>query len=255
MTGRTALVTGAGAGIGRAIAERLAHDSATVWCADLNRDGAQATATLIREAGGKAHFAGVDIAERDQVERLVKEITENAKLDILVNNAGLGMVHRFLDVDPVDFERTLRVNVMGTFHCAQLAARHMAARRTGRIVNIASTSGERAGWYRTAYGTSKAAVIQLTRQMAVELADVDVTVNAVSPGPIETDMTRAMHTPGTTAAYEHAVPMSRYGSPEEVAAAVTFLASEEASYITGHVLNVEGGFIAAGVRFDDFPAS
>ena len=245
MTAQTALVTGAG--IGRAIAQRLAHDGATVWCADLNRDSAEATAALIRDANGKADFAGVDIAEREQVKSLVEEITENAELDILVNNAGIGMVHRFLDIDPADLERSLRVNVMGTFHCAQLAARHMARRGAGRIINIASTSGERAGWYRTAYGTSKAAVIQLTRQMAVELAGNGVTVNAVSPGPIATDMTRDMHTPGTTAAYEHAVPMSRYGRPEEIAAAVAFLASDEASYITGHVLNVEGGFIAAGV--------
>ncbi len=251
MPQQTALVTGAGGGIGRAIAERLARDGAAVWCADLNQSAADDTAMLIQAAGGQARAAGVDIADRNQVADLIEKIIRDAPLDILVNNAGIGKIHRFLDADPSDLEQCLRVNVMGTFHCGQIAARHMAARRTGRIINIASTSGERAGLYRTAYGTSKAAVIQLTRQMAMELADTGVTVNAVSPGPVETDMTRAMHTPGTKAAYKQAVPMGRYGSPREVAAAVAFLASSEASYINGHVLNVEGGFMAAGIHFDD----
>ncbi len=252
MTGRVALVTGAGGGIGRAIAQRLAADGATVWCADIDTDGNEETAALIRETGDIANAAHVDITNRQQIQKLVDEIAGETGVDILVNNAGVGMVHRFLDVDPADFERILRVNVVGTFNCAQIVARHMAAQRGGRIVNIASTSGDRAGWYRTAYGTSKAAVMQLTRQMAIELASVGITVNAVSPGPVETDMTRKMHTPGTKAGYRQAIPMNRYGTPAEIAAAASFLASAEASYITGHILNVEGGFIAAGVRFDDF---
>ena len=255
MTQRTALVTGAGGGIGRAIAQRLAADGATIWCADLDGETADETARLLRRSGFSAEAAQLDIAERVQVEQLINRITTDHPLDVLVNNAGIGMVHHFLEVEPEDFERSLRVNILGTFNCGQLAARHMSARGAGRIVNIASTSGERAGWLRTAYGVSKAGVIQLTRQMAVELATTGVTVNAVSPGPVETAMTRAMHTPETKIAYEQAVPMGRYGRPGEIAAAVAFLASDEASYLTGHVLNVEGGFIAAGIRFGNEPAA
>jgi NAD(P)-dependent dehydrogenase (short-subunit alcohol dehydrogenase family) len=170
------------------------------------------------------------------------------RLDILVNNAGIAVLRPFLELPLAEFERVLRVNLMGALLCGQHAARHMIGRGGGgRIVNIASISGQRAGTNRTSYGTSKAALIQLTRQMALELAPHRITANAIAPGPVETDMVRAAHTPAQRAAYGRMVPAQRYGTPAEVAAAALFLVSDEAAYVTGHVLDVDGGFMAAGL--------
>ena len=175
--------------------------------------------------------------------------TRMSRGDILVNCAGVAKVFPFLEFPLENFLATMEVNVTGTFLCAQHAARLMLRNRWGRIVNIASVAGMRAvGTGRTAYGTSKGAVIALTRQMAVELAAHGITANAVAPGPVDTPMTRVLHSEQFRRDYARAIPMERYGATGEIAAAVMYLASEEASYVTGSVLPVDGGFLSSGAR-------
>jgi len=171
------------------------------------------------------------------------------RCDVVVNNAGIARTFPFLDFPLDSWKAHLDVNVTGVLLCAQQGARLMRRRAWGRIINVASVAGMRAvGVGRTGYGTSKAAVIGLTRQMAVELAAHGITANAVAPGPVDTPMTRVLHTDRFREDYSSAIPMRRYGTQEEVAATVAFLASDEASYITGAVLPVDGGFLASGAH-------
>lgn len=247
LAGRAALVTGAGAGIGLAIARRLAEAGAGVALLDLR--GAAEAAALIAAEGGRAIAIAGDVSrDADAAGAVARAREEFGRLDILVNNAGIASLRPFLETTPEEFRRTLDVNVTGAFLLSQAAARIMMAQGGGRIVNIASISGQRAGAGRTAYGTSKAALIQLTRQMALELAAHAITVNAVAPGPVETEMAKLMHDRKTREGYLRMVPLGRYGTPEEIAEAVLFLASDRAGYITGHVLDVDGGFMASGIR-------
>jgi 3-oxoacyl-[acyl-carrier protein] reductase len=169
--------------------------------------------------------------------------------DIVVNNAGIAKTCSFLDFPLDSWQAHLDINVTGVLLCAQHAARQMVRKRWGRIINISSVAGMRAvGVGRTGYGTSKAAVIGLTRQMAVELAEHGVTANAIAPGPVDTPMTRVLHSAEFRQSYTDAIPMSRYGTPQEVAAAVSYLASDAAAYVTGIVIPVDGGFLASGAR-------
>jgi 3-oxoacyl-[acyl-carrier protein] reductase len=169
------------------------------------------------------------------------------RCDALVNNAGIASTAPLSELPLGRWESTIAVNVTGALLMAQHAVPLMRNRGRGRIVNISSISGVRASAGRTAYGTSKAAIIGLTRQLAIELATHNITVNSVAPGPVDTDLTRAVHTEATRQSYLRLVPMNRYGRPQEIAAAVSFLCSEDASYITGHTIPVDGGFLAAGV--------
>lgn len=252
LEGRTAIVTGGGGAIGRAIALRLAAAGASVAVVDMRLAPAEETAHLVNRAGGQAIPIAADVGSPDQVELMAKEtLAAFARIDIMVSNAGVGGIQGFFDLTPESWERTLRVNLTGPFLCGQAAARDMVKRGWGRIVNVASISGQKAGWGRTAYGTSKAGLIHLTKQMAMELGPLGITANAIGPGPVETDMTRTAHTPKTREAYLQAIPAGRYGLPEEMAAAVAFLASDDAAYINGHCLNVDGGYVAAGIKFDD----
>jgi 3-oxoacyl-[acyl-carrier protein] reductase len=247
-----AIVTGAGRGIGSAIATTLAAEGATVVVADLDLEAARRTAEQITRARGQAISLPVDISESAQVQRLIDDcLSRFGRLDILVNNAGVGLNQPFLTTTLEEWELQLRVNLTGTFLCGQAAARAMASQGQGRIVNIASISGQRGGQGRAAYGASKAGVILLTKVMAVELAPLGVRVNAVSPGPVDTDQSRQTHTPSTRQAYYDRIPVRRYGEREEIAAAALFLASPESSFVNGHVLNVDGGFNAAGLVFAD----
>jgi len=247
---KVAVVTGAAGGIGRAIALGLAREGATVVAAD--RKDAAETVGLIEQAGGRGRAVQMDVGVEVDTERTVADAAAAyGTVHILVNNAGVGSLSAFLGHPLADFERVMRINVTGPFLLARTAGALMAAQRWGRIVNVASISGQRAGWKRTAYGTSKAAVIQLTKQIAMELGPLGVTCNAIGPGPVDTDMVVTGHTPQTRTAYCQMIPAGRYGTVEEMAAAVLFLCSQEAAYVNGHVLNVDGGYTSAGVKFDD----
>ena len=247
---RVAVVTGGAMGIGSDACARLAAAGFAVVVADLDATAAEATAAGLRQQDRQAIALPLDVARPESVARCFAEVERQfGRCDVLVNCAGIAKVFPFLEFPLDNFQATMAVNVTGTFLCAQAAARLMVRNGWGRIVNIASVAGLRAvGSGRTAYGTSKGAVIALTRQMAVELAEHGVTANAVCPGPVDTPMTRALHTERFREEYSKAIPMNRYGSTGEIGAAVMYLVSEEARYTTGIAMPVDGGFLASGAR-------
>ncbi|MFT3957353.1 MAG: SDR family oxidoreductase [Piscinibacter sp.] len=247
---RVTVVTGGAMGIGAEVCTRLAAAGHAVWVADRDLAAAEATAQALRDSGADVRALPLDVADAASVAQAFAQVDEvHGRCDVLVNCAGIAKVFPFLDFPLDNFVATMAVNVTGTLLCSQHAARLMLRRRWGRIVNIASVAGMRAvGSGRTAYGTSKGAVIALTRQMAVELAEHGITANAVAPGPVDTPMTRTLHTEQFRQEYSRAIPMNRYGSTGEIASAVIYLASDDASYISGAVLAVDGGFLASGAR-------
>ena len=174
-------------------------------------------------------------------------VAEFGKLDILVHSAGVGIERGFLETTPEEWQRLIDIDLSGTFYCAQAAARAMAENRYGRIVTLSSSAGLRGGTGRAAYGAAKGGVVALTKVMAVELAPLGITANALAPGAIETELVARMHSDETRRVYRAGIPLDRYGTPDETAFAAVFLASEQAGYVTGHVLGVDGGFLAAGV--------
>jgi 3-oxoacyl-[acyl-carrier protein] reductase len=251
LANRVAIITGSGRGIGREMARLFASAGARVVVADIDARSATAAAAEVIAAGHVARAIAVDIGDSAQVERLMAETIDHfGRVDVLVNNAGVGLNKPFLATTPAEWEHQLRVNLTGTFLCAQAAARVMTRQGAGTIVNVASISGQRGGQGRAAYGAAKAGVILLTKVMAVELAPLGVRVNAIAPGPVDTDQSRGTHTEATRQAYFDRIPIRRYGEREEIAAAALFLASDASSFVIGHVLNVDGGFQAAGLMFD-----
>lgn len=249
---KVVIITGSGRGIGRQMALRFAAEGARVVVADLSEPHARDVAAEIVQAGGVAEAVRVDVADPKSAAAMVESARAKfGRVDVLVNNAGIGSNCSVLEMSLEEWERNLRVNLTGTFLCAQAAARVMVAQEGGgRIVNIASISGQRGGVGRAAYGAAKAGVILLTRVMAVELGARGVLVNAVAPGPIDTEQSRGTHTPATRRSYLDRIPTRRYGTTDEIASGVLFLASAEASWVNGHILNVDGGFDAAGLIFD-----
>ncbi|HVY06014.1 MAG TPA: 3-oxoacyl-ACP reductase FabG [Burkholderiales bacterium] len=247
---RIALVTGAAKGIGAAIADKLARDGMHVLIADLDGKEAASKSDELKSAGFAAAPILMDVGNASSVAAAFASIDNQwGRCDIVVNNAGIAKTFPFVDFPLDSWQAHMNVNVTGTLLCAQHGARLMVRNKWGRIINIASVAGMRAvGVGRTGYGTSKAAVIGLTRQMAVELAEHGVTANAIAPGPVDTPMTRVLHSPEFRKSYTDAIPMDRYGTPEEVAAAVSYLASDGAAYVTGIVIPVDGGFLASGAR-------
>jgi 3-oxoacyl-[acyl-carrier protein] reductase len=245
---RVALITGAAMGIGAAVAQRLANDGHSIIVSDVNHQAAIETAQALVARGKDAWPLTMDVGNAESISSGFAAVAEKyGRCDVLVNNAGIAKTYPFFDCPLDHWERVMAINVTGPLLCAQHAARLMRAKQWGRIVNMTSISGMRASAGRTAYGTSKAALIGLTRQMAIELAAFGITANGVSPGPVDTPLTSANHSPTTRANYLRAIPGGRYGTPEEIAAAVAFFASEGAGFVTGHILPVDGGFMAAGL--------
>jgi 3-oxoacyl-[acyl-carrier protein] reductase len=251
LEGKVALITGAGNGIGRSMAQVFAAEGAHVVIADIDEPGAREAAAELELLGRPSLALGVDVTQPADVRRMVEETLGHCgRLDVLVNNAGIALNRPFLETTLEDWTRLIDVVLTGTFLCAQSAARVMVERGQGAIVNVASISGQRGAQGRAAYGVAKAGVIQLTKVMAVELAARGVRVNAIAPGPVDTNQSRGTHTPATRRSYYERMPLHRYGLREEIAAAALFLASDESSFVHGHTLNVDGGFHAAGLMFD-----
>ncbi len=234
-------MTGAAQGIGRAIALLLARNGADIVVSDINLEKAEETAKEISAIGPKAMAVKVDVGNLSDVERMVEGILEKlAKIDILVNNAGITRDKLILRMTEEDWDAVLGVNLKGTFNCTKAVLRHMAKQRSGKIVNIASVVGEMGNAGQANYSASKAGVIGLTKTIAREYAQRGINVNAIAPGYIETPMTDALPEKAKEE-LKKLIPMERLGKPEDVAEAVLFLVSEESSYVTGQVLNVNGG--------------
>jgi NAD(P)-dependent dehydrogenase (short-subunit alcohol dehydrogenase family) len=243
---RTALVTGAARGIGLATAERFLADGWRVALLDIDVPAVEATAARL-DRPGRVLAVTADVSDPQAVASAVATITDRfGRLDALINNAGIAVFKPLTETTFADWSRVLAVNLSGPFLCTQ-AAIPLLAQRGGAIVNITSISGLRASTLRTAYGTSKAALAHLTKQQAVELAQFGIRVNAVAPGPVDTAMAKAVHSPEIRADYHDAVPFGRYGQETELANAIVYLCSDGASYVTGQQLAVDGGFEATGI--------
>jgi 3-oxoacyl-[acyl-carrier protein] reductase len=240
LSGRIALVTGASRGIGRAIAQRLATQGAHVVAA-ARGENARAVVDEIASAGGRAEAVALDVVEPGAAEAAVKAIVEkHGKLDVLVNNAGIARDQLMLRMKRDDWDAVLATNLTAAFALTQAALKPMVKQRGGRIIAISSVVGQSGNAGQANYAASKAGLIGFSKSVALEVASRGITVNVVAPGLIETDMTRAM-TEDARQDWETRVPLRRLGTPEDVAAAVCFLASDEASYITGQVVAVNGG--------------
>lgn len=240
LSGRTALVTGASRGIGRAIAMRLAAQGAHVVAA-ARGDHANATVDAIRQAGGSADAASVDVADAAQIDAFVADaLARHGRIDILVNNAGITRDQLMLRLKREDWDAVIATNLTAAYALTQAVLKPMIRQKQGRIVCISSVVGQAGNAGQANYAASKAGLIGFAKAVALEVASRNITVNVVAPGMIETDMTRALT---ETARDEWAakIPLRRLGTPDDVAAAVCFLASDEAAYITGQVLAVNGG--------------
>lgn len=249
MDGRVAVVTGGAGGIGRATALLLAGAGAKVVIADLDADFSEKVVVEIAAQGGDAWAHSADIAIEASVNALFEEVARREeRVDILVNNAGIAIRHPAVELALADWEKVLAVNMTGTFLCARSAARHMiAGGRGGAIVNVASIMGLSGGglYPNISYQTSKGAVINMTRALAIEWAPHEIRVNAVAPTYVRTRLTAPLfENPKMVAKIESMTPLKRLAEPQDVAAAIAFLASPAAAMITGHVLPVDGGFLA-----------
>ncbi len=241
MADRIAFVTGASRGIGRACALALSKAGARVVLAARQLDKLEDAAAEIRAGGGEAHVVAIDLASPESIkEAFAKASKDFGRIDILVNNAGLTRDGLALRMKRDDWDAVIQTNLSGSFFCIQQVMPGMVRERWGRIVNIASVVGQSGNAGQANYVASKAGLIGLTKSLAQELASRNITVNAVAPGFVETDMTSSL-SDELKAKITEAVPLKRIGKPEEIAAAVKFLVSDEAAYITGHVLDVNGG--------------
>jgi 3-oxoacyl-[acyl-carrier protein] reductase len=241
LTGQIAVVTGGAQGIGQAIATTLAQEGADVVVADLDANRCEETVARVRQLGRKAMAVSVNVGDWDQVKGLIDHVQKDwERIDILVNNAGITRDGLLLRMKEEDWQSVLQVNLTGTFFCVKAVLPMMSRQRSGRIVNIASIVGAIGNIGQANYAASKAAVIGLTKTVAREYASRNITVNAVAPGFIDTAMTQDLSVE-TKEALLNQIPLKRLGQPSDIADAVSFLCSEKAGYITGHVLHVNGG--------------
>lgn len=247
LNGKTALVTGGGGGLGRAICRGLASAGARVAVTDSSPERARETARLIADDGSEAIAEALDVTSKTHVDEFVARVVgEWQGLDIIVNCAGRAIRGSAIDYTEADWDTIIDVNLKGTFLCCQAAARHMVERRRGKIINIASIGGFIAYPGSIAYLASKGGVVQLTRGFAVELAPYNVQVNAIAPSLFETAMTQGTRSDSESQRYfMDRTPVGRKGQPEEIIGAAIFLAADCSGMVTGHVLAVDGGFLAA----------
>ena len=246
---RVAVVTGAARGIGLAIARMFLSRGHAAVLLDIDAPVlAEAGAALAREHGDRVLAIPCDVSDPQQVARAFPQAAQRfGRIDALVNNAGVAVFKPLTDTSFEEWRQVMATNLDGVFLCSQACVPVMRQGGGGSIVNIASISGLRASTLRVAYGTSKAAVVHFTKQQAVELAMHGIRANAVAPGPVETAMAKKVHSAAIRKDYHDAVPLARYGTEEEIAESVLFLCSDQARYVTGQVLAVDGGFDAAGV--------
>jgi meso-butanediol dehydrogenase/(S,S)-butanediol dehydrogenase/diacetyl reductase len=242
-----AVVTGGARGIGLAIGQWFLDHGHRVALLDIDAATLSATDHRLRQPG-RVLCLPCDVSQPDQVQQAAAQVMVHfGRVDALVNNAGVAVFKPALETSFADWRHVLSTNLDGAFLCTQAFGAVMARQRSGAIVNIASISGLRASTLRVAYGTSKAALIHLTRQYAAELGNYGVRVNVICPGPVETEMAKLVHSVAIRSDYYDTIPLGRYGSPEEMANTVGFLCSAQASFINGQSLAVDGGFDAAGV--------
>ena len=248
LPGRVAAITGGALGIGRATALTFAEEGATVALGDVQVEAAETVAQEIRGRGGQAIAVGLDVGDAAQVQAFVDRVVEEfGRLDVMFANAGIAHSAPFLEHPETQWHRVLRVNLTGVFLCCQAAARQMVKQGGGgRIITTASINGFRGVENLAGYNAAKAGVIELTRTMAVELAQHRIAVNAIAPAQIDTRLTRSLPEGARRRRVER-IPMGRFGEPEEVARVALFLASDDASYVTGHTLAVDGGYLAGGL--------
>ena len=238
---KVALITGAAQGIGKAVTLVLARHGADVVVADVNIEKAQETAREVEALGRAAMAVRVDVTHLEDVEKMVEAAMQRfGKIDILVNNAGIARDKLILRMTEEDWDTVLNVNLKGTFNCTKAVIKHMSKQRSGKVVNIASVVGMMGNPGQANYSASKAGVIGLTKTVAREFAARGINVNAIAPGYIQTPMTEVLPEKAKEE-LKRLIPMERLGQPEDVAHAVLFLVSETSSYITGNILNVNGG--------------
>jgi len=244
---KVALVTGAARGIGLATAKRFLAEGFRVALLDIEGELLKGAVAAIADPDSTLALT-CDVSDARGVATAIDAINKRfGRLDALINNAGVAVFAPIMETSDADWRRIMEVNLTGPFLCTKAAAPLMRENGGGAIVNITSISAVRASTLRSAYGTSKAGLAHLTKQLAVELASLGIRVNAVAPGPVETAMAKAVHTPEIRADYHDAIPLNRYGLEEELAEAIFFLCSDRSSYITGQILAVDGGFDAAGI--------
>ena len=247
LTKPVAVVTGGARGIGLAIAQRFLSQGHRVALLDIDGETLSRTAVMLNDAD---HVLAIhcDVSKPEQVKAAVADVVATfGRIDALINNAGVAVFKPILETSFEEWRYVMGTNLDGAFLCSQACAPVMCKTGGGSIVNIASISGLRASTLRVAYGTSKAAIIQLTKQQAVELGNVGIRVNAIAPGPVDTEMSKLVHSVAIRSDYYDAIPLNRYGTTDEIASVATFLCSDAASYVNGQVLAVDGGFDAAGV--------
>ena len=247
LQGRVTAITGGALGIGRATARLFAAEGATVALGDVEVDASEKLVHEITGRGGQALAIPVDVGDAGQVQAFVdRTVAEFGRLDVMFANAGIAHSAPFLEHPEAQWHRVLRVNLTGVFLCCQAAARQMVGQGGGRIIVTASINGFRGVENLVGYNVAKAGVIELTKTMAVELAKHRIAVNAIAPAQIDTRLTRGLPESARHRRTER-IPMGRFGEPEEVARAALFLASDDASFVTGHTLAVDGGYLAGGL--------